>query len=441
MMKKVVSLELNEVNFAFVQDFVNRGHLPNFRRLLEQHQLVQTKAEDAYPLLEPWIQWPTVYTGKTYAEHGIFRLGDVVDTDHVQIWEYLEERGATVGAISPINAANRCKHPAFFLPDPWTNSHIDADASVARLFGLVCQIVNANASDNLSFVATGRKLLPLAAPFLRAASIAQYTKILNTALRYKWAKAAFLDRLLADMFLKLHAKHQPHYSSLFLNAGAHIQHHHMFDSDAYEGERRNPAWYSAASETKADPLLFIYEVYDAILADMLAIPDTHVFITTGLSQQPNDREHYQYRIKDFEGFINDLKIVGANVQPRMSRDFLLEFSDETAAKTAVSFLSTAQCAGKPLFSIEDRGMTLFCQTSYFGPPDGLKQAMIDGRPVDLSNSLVLVSIENGIHQTIGFHIDTQSSHAPTITIPLMSVFDRLCTAVLEEPQELVRKAS
>src|SRR3546814_8514490 len=86
----VLSLELNELSFSFVQEFIQRGKLPNFAALLRNHQLTQTVAEKAYPALEPWIQWQTVYTGKSFAEHGIFRLGDAVDRHHVQLWEYLE---------------------------------------------------------------------------------------------------------------------------------------------------------------------------------------------------------------------------------------------------------------------------------------------------------------------------------------------------------------
>ena len=37
--------------------------------------IVNTKAELIYENLEPWIQWPSVHTGKTYDEHKIFRLG------------------------------------------------------------------------------------------------------------------------------------------------------------------------------------------------------------------------------------------------------------------------------------------------------------------------------------------------------------------------------
>src|SRR3546814_4283540 len=68
------------------------------------------------------------------------------------------------------------------------------------------------------------------------------------ATQYKWAKAAFLDRLLTDMTFSLMRKHRPDYVSLFLNAGAHIQHHHMYDSAIYPGNRSNPGWYSRSAE-------------------------------------------------------------------------------------------------------------------------------------------------------------------------------------------------
>src|SRR3546814_8930668 len=83
--------------------------------------------------------------------------------------------------------------------------------------------VNANASSDLSIAKLGPQLLPLALPYLSAGSIPKYLRILRMATQYKWAKAAFLDRLLTDMTFSLMRKHRPDYVSLFLNAGAHIQ--------------------------------------------------------------------------------------------------------------------------------------------------------------------------------------------------------------------------
>jgi hypothetical protein len=427
----VISLELNELNFHYIEGFVAAGKLPNFARILARCQVTRTIAEKEYPNLEPWIQWPTVYSGLAYEEHGVFRLGDVVGKNHPQIWEELESRGLKVGAISPMNAANRCRNPAFFLPDPWTVTPMTADPRTGKLWKLVAGIVNANASEDLGFASVGRQLAPLAMGYVRAASASRYMRIVVKALSYKWAKAAFLDALLFDVAMTLIDRDKPDFVSLFMNAGAHIQHHHTWDSKAYEGEHANPGWYSKAAENGEDPLLFIYEVYDEILGELARKPEHHVLITTGLSQVPNPREHYQYRIVDFPGFMARLGIVGASTEPRMSRDFLLEFQTREAAETAIARLSTARIGAVPMFRIEDRGLTLFCQVSYIGRPDGLAAAAIADTPLDASEDLVLVSIENAIHQTVGYHIDLAVPRGTgEAEIPLAQVHDRLTAAAL-----------
>ena len=81
----------------------------------------------------------------------------------------------------------------------------------------------------------------------------------------------------------------PDFASLFLNAGAHIQHHYMFNSQAYSGERRNPDWYIAPGE---DPVLEVYELYDRIVGQVQrAFPDARLMLATGLHQDPHARGH------------------------------------------------------------------------------------------------------------------------------------------------------
>ncbi|RKE43629.1 hypothetical protein [Sphingomonas sp. PP-CC-1A-547] len=429
---RVMSVELNELNFHYIKSYIAQGKLPTFTKLLAARDLVETDAGEVYPELEPWIQWPTIYTGKTYAEHQLFRLGDIAYKDQPQIWDYLETRGVSVGAISPMNASNRCERPAFFLPDPWTHTKIVAEPRAKKLFELLGKMVNDNASVNPSILEFAKQILPLALPYLSSRSIAGYFKILPMALKYKWAKAAFLDRLLADLFVALWQKHKPGFASLFLNAGAHIQHHHTYDSAVYGGDKANPAWYSKAAETDADPLLFIYEVYDGLISELMALKDAHVFISTGLSQVPNERDHYQYRIADFNGFFAKVGLIGATIRPRMSRDFLLEFPNTAAARAALPVLNKVRVGGQPLFSIEERDETLFCQVAYFGKPEGLEQVSIDGIEGNMKDEFVMVSIENAIHQSTGYHIDTLAPKGGSQRIVLTDVFDRLCAAALAQ---------
>jgi hypothetical protein len=435
-MTKVISLELNEINFEFIKAYIERGELPNCRRLLQKHGLIETVSEKGYPDLEPWIQWPTVYTGLSYRKHGIFRLGDVLETNHAQIWEYLEKRGKKVGAISPINAANRCENAAFFLPDPWTDTPMTAEPGVARLYNCIKRIVNDNASDNRSLYAVARELLLMAMPFIAFGSITKYLELVIHARKHRWMRAAILDRLLADVFFKLWHTHQPDYASLFLNAGAHIQHHHMYDSPLYKGERSNPKWYSSAADGSIDPLLMIYRTYDSVLSDFMALKGVRLFVTTGLSQYPNEKEHYQYRLVRHAETLSRFGLSDYQVLPRMSRDFLLTFADRAAAERAAALLARVECRGKPFFTIDSRSESLFCQVGYYGAPEGLKEVVVGGQELDLTSEIVLVSIENGLHQTQGYHVDTRLDAVEANALPqqpLTSLFDKFARAVLERP--------
>lgn len=443
-MTHIISLELNELNFEFLESYIADGELPTFALLLAEHGLIRTISEKEYPYLEPWIQWPTVYTGKSYSEHGIFRLGDSVNHDHVQIWEYLEQHGLKVGALSPMNAPNRCASAAFFLPDPWTDTPLTANPKVVRLYAIIKRLVNENASDRRSSAAIARELLPLAMRHLSLSSTREYLRVLRHALRHKWARAAILDRLLADLFLSLWKSEQPNFASLFLNAAAHLQHHHMYDAEIYKGERSNPNWYSSAADGSIDPLLLIYRTYDSILGDLLALKDTRLFITTGLSQYPNEREHYQFRMIDAEATLSGLALTNYEVQLRMSRDFLLTFPSAEAANVAGAQLASVKCRGQDFFSVDSRGDTLFCQIHYHGDPSGLAEVMVDGVSHDLSNEVVLVSIENGLHRSLGYHVDTAltAAHANALPPqPLASLFDKFAEAALQGAKKAERSAA
>ena len=122
--KRLVLVELNEVNFEVAQDYVDVLKLKHFKALLSGPR-VRTSSETVYEKLEPWIQWVSAHSGKTAAEHGVFRLGDIVGTGVPQMFEQLEAKGVSVGCISAMNAENRLKSPAYFVPDPWTATPTD----------------------------------------------------------------------------------------------------------------------------------------------------------------------------------------------------------------------------------------------------------------------------------------------------------------------------
>jgi hypothetical protein len=402
---QVLFLELNEVNFEFVEAYTKLGYLPNFKRFLDRHGYAETTSEDAYDKLEPWIQWVTAHTGKSLAEHNVFRLGDIVDQDIEQIWERLAREGVKVGAISPMNAKCRGDQWDFFVPDPWTRTGVISDPIVKRLYDAIAQVVNDNAQAKI----TPASAFNLAIGAFVAASPKHYFRYfsyLRSVRSRPWLKAIFLDQLLADLFVKSVASHETQFATLFLNAAAHIQHHYMFSSGVYSGAMRNPDWYIAPG---LDPLLDVYTAYDRILADVQRrFPAARVMLATALHQDPHPKVTFYWRLKTHAEFLNRIGISFLSVEPRMSRDFLLRCADTTAARTAETLLNSAVADdGTALFDVDNRGSDLFVMLTYPFDITNVDGYHVGGHAFQgLIDDVVFVAIKNGEHNGIGYFADS-----------------------------------
>lgn len=411
--RSLLLLALNELNFDVAKEYVDRLGLRNFGQLFATGVL-RTASESRYELLEPWIQWVSAHSGLTAAEHGIFRLGDIVSSRVPQVFEQLEAAGYRVGAVSPMNAENRLHAPAYFIPDPWTNTPTDGTPLSRGLWTAISQAVNDNASGRITL----KSALTLAAGLLRFAQPRHYGLYWLLARRSRgapWRKALLLDLFLHDLHFRLYAKHRPNFSTLFLNAGAHIQHHYFFNSPAaHGGDQKNPAWYVAAHE---DPIAEMLEVYDAILGDYLALPKTSLITATGLTQTPYDRVKFYYRLKDHEGFLRRLGVQFQRVLPRMTRDFVIEFDHAHDADAAAIVLGRLRVTsdGQELFGeIDNRGSSLFVTLTYANEitPELEIQGAVE--PLNLSQHVVFVAIKNGMHDSRGYACFTGkvADHAP-----------------------------
>ena len=192
MNKKLILIELNEINFDAVSFYIKSGKsLPAFNHIIQQG-IVKTKAESEYENLEPWVQWPSVHTGKTFQEHNIFRLGDFVNSSDEQFFEKVEKAGFTVGAISPMNASNKLNNPAYFIPDPWTKTPCDDSFFSKSITEAIVQAVNDNSQSKLTL----KTIFYLGLAFIALVNPTRYitmAKYALDALGKPWKKALFLD--------------------------------------------------------------------------------------------------------------------------------------------------------------------------------------------------------------------------------------------------------
>ncbi len=408
---QILLIELNELNFEFVQAYIDQGKLPNFAALFRRVGYAETTSEQKYEELEPWIQWVTAHTGLSLAEHGVFRLGDIVETDVPQIWEQLAAKGIVVGAISPMNAKCRSRELAFFIPDPWTKTDIITRPVVRRMFDGIVQAVSDNAESRVNV----RSLLNIAFGASITAQSRNYIRYISYVAQARmrpWNKAIFLDLLLGDLFVKEVRRHKPKFASLFLNAAAHIQHHYMFSSAAYSGSMRNPSWYIKGG---SDPLLDVYETYDAIIGNLLtAFPKARLMIATGLHQDPHPDLTYYWRLRNHSAFLRKIGVPFRSIEPLMSRDFVVNCDGEAEAATAQTMLaSVVDEAGVALFEVDNRGRDLFVMLTYPNEITAETRYFADNMSfTDLLADVAFVAIKNGQHNGIGYFADAGRIQSP-----------------------------
>ena len=437
-MVDVAVLELNELNFDALSSYAERGHLPNFSRFFEKHGYCETTSEVAYAELEPWIQWVTVHTGKSFAEHGIFRLGDAVASNTVQIWERLEQEfNLRVGAVSPMNAANRLLRPAFFIPDPWTPTPASGSWLVRRVSKAVSQAVNDNASGRLTISSLATLLLCMA----RYGSVENYSTYLSLLLgaRFRsWHRVSFLDLLLGDLFIGLTRKAQPQFSTLFVNGAAHLQHHYLLNSPAYRTEAKNPGWYVKPDQ---DPVGDIYRIYDRLLGSIQrALPGHRILLVTGLHQEPYGIVKFYWRLRNHEAFLRTLDLSFREALPRMSRDFIVRFDSRKDLERAKAVLSSARINNEIAFTVADRGDSIFVELVF--PHEIVDETVLRAGDIvvpQLGKHVVFIALKNGHHNGTGYFSDSgrQAGDLPH-RMPLTQLHDEM--VALFDPGASKRRA-
>ena len=194
-------------------------------------------------------------------------------------------------------------------------------------------------------------------------------------------------------------KKEPNFSSIFFNAGAHVQHHYLFNSKYISSNKSlNLDWYL---ESDLDPFEESLELYDFILGDY--INKYNIVIATGLTQVPYDVLKFYYRLNNHKTFLKLLKIEFLDVLPRMTRDFLIKFNNQIRLKKAKSILENLELNGIKLFrEIETRSDSLFITLTY---PNEIKKndkIFYDDKIIDIFQFVSFVGLKNGMHSSESF---------------------------------------
>lgn len=403
--KKLIFIELNELNFDEVKYYVKKYDLKNFKKLFK-FKYNRTKSEKKYRLLEPWIQWVTIHTGLSATEHKIFHLGDIIKLKKKQIFETIENKGFSVGAITPMNAINKLKNPKYFIPDPWTKSSSDK----SYLSTLIKNVLSVNVKKNSNLKFNFMMIVKLLYIFFRVVRISKYSYFLYLFIqstKKKWFKAIFLDHLINEIHLRYYKKFLPNFSIVFFNAAAHIQHHYFLMSGKNINRKLIPKWYA---NKKDNPFEDVVKSYDKILEYYLKNYHNKfdIILATGLSQTPIKKPIFYWKIKNYQMFLNFFAIKFNDVRQLMSRDFVIyckssrEINENFNILNNIYIHSKKNNQNEKAFKIiKKRKDSIFITLTYSLDVDRKDVFIYKNKILNTRSNIEFVAIKNGEHNSEG----------------------------------------
>ena len=349
-------------------EFIEQGHLPNFKKLRDSSAIFTSEAKERAPYLEPWIQWINVHTGTPFSVHGIEHLGESEKCTQPALWDLISAHGMKVWVCGSMNVHCTSSVKGDLLPDPWTAESMTRPAELLTYNRFVRKQVQEHSNASAKFEKSDYvKFLK----FMLTHGLSMST--IKTAVNQlrsertggkRWRRAFILDLLQFDVFKYIYQKESPQFSTFFLNSTAHMQHVYwrnmqpeIFTIKPTEKEQEQ---YSSA-------ILEGYVHMDKLVARVLELagPGATIIFATAISQQPFLRYEDQggkhiYRPSDIAAFaewagVKNLKACN----PVMAEQFWLEFHNHDEVEAAASVLEAVTVDGKQAFTVIREDTALF----------------------------------------------------------------------------------
>lgn len=362
-MSRMMLIEFNELCPSLLDRFMERGMLPNFRRFYETSQVFTTDAGEQHPNLEPWIQWPTVHSGMSFAEHGVFHLGDGKGLRAKCAAEALSDAGIPVGICGSMNV-NYEKLNGYLVPDPWDKEGTAHPDWLQTYYETVSrQVRDSSKEDGMSkgdMLRFGWFLLQNGLTPATGWAIFRQLASEKFDKGLRWRRACLLDRLQYDLFRGLNRRFGVRFATFFCNSTAHFQHYYWRNMEPERFTVPPPATDHASL---ADAIPTGYRNMDLILGRLLRdYPDATLMLCTALSQQPwVETTKCTFRPRQFDSFLAFARVSvnTARVSPVMAEEFHVEYVNEVDAKQAELRLQDLMVGDQPVMKVERSGNRIF----------------------------------------------------------------------------------
>lgn len=367
--QSVILLEFNELCPSLMHKFMQAGKLPHFQQFYQESEIYITDAEEQPPYLEPWIQWITVHTGLPYQDHQVFHLDEGHKLEQPRIWDRLSAAGYRVWVCGSMNTRYHTPLNGYFLPDYWSTKQKPYPEELFPFFRFVSQQVQEHTNDSipLRFQDYWQFLTFMLKHGLSAQTVyAIAQQLLKEKLtgRYRWQRAAILDKLQRDVFFWYYRRFKPRFSTFFLNSTAHLQHLYWRNMEPWRFQLRPPAQEQIDYE---HAILHGYQEMDKLIGDFLRLADqqTTLILCTALSQQPCltyeeiGGKHF-YRPRQFNELLSFAGVSSPyECSPVMAEEFFIRFKNERDAQIAEQQLAALKADQRPVLKLRRQGGEIY----------------------------------------------------------------------------------
>ena len=392
----MILIELNEFSPTLLFKAARQFDLKNLLTI-SQFDQTETEADEKEERfgLDPWVQWPSIHTGKPASSHGLHHLADAKNLAHPQLWDSLADAGITSGVWGAMNAKfNEAPNIRFYFPDPWTYTESASSNSLNRLLALPRYYAQHYLDLNG---------LKLAENFIKTASFFIHPVLLGKVLAFlpfiarKYLNEETNNVFLFSLFDLINAiafKHyclqqQVDFKLIFLNSVAHSQHHVWTEIDGFSADMQTT-----------------FEFLDHSIWQILSIAeeDEAIVISNAFSQYCSlEKNEYLYRQKNPEAFFRLLGLQ-ADCEQLMTNDSQLIFPSEALAKDAQKLLQSFTIMDQELLQVsvdtQDR-KRLFCQMLVWDDIPLHEQFCNDKQQFDFYEHFEKVVKRSGSHDAKG----------------------------------------
>ena len=297
-MKKII-VQFNEANFDLIKKYSIKYKLDGLLEILNFKSMIKTTSENEYSKLEPWIQWYSFYSAKSYKDHQVFHLGD---SKNIKEENFVDDisKSQRVGCFGSMNLSYNDKFN-IFISDPWSRNKNDNSISSKFVYKAIEQLINSNNRFQISMSSIIGIILMIGFPNNSHKIKIIFLSILSFFKKDRASLVGYFDYFFFNYAIKRSVKENLDFSMVFLNGLAHIQHRFMMNSQFIKDEDNENI------ERKDDEILRVLKIYDNCFKRFFKTfrDKSEIWFITALTQKAYKKKKTYWRFKNHKELLKN----------------------------------------------------------------------------------------------------------------------------------------